>query len=542
MMAEKRRTKYMLQKEQEKLVQKAASSQPSFAGYTTNTTTKARLNKRARLLAYNLSNFTYGGSGGYEGAGASRTSRHWAYSRGVADAEILGDLQTLRERSRDLYRNNAVGRGAVGTMTSNVIGSGLKFQSAIDRDYLGMDEESADLWETNAERKFENWATSVDCDAARSSDFYDLQDLAYSSYLQSGECFVLLPIIERGGKFQLCLQLVEADMVQNSPGQYTNKNMRDGIEVDDYGAPISYSIRLDIAKWKKVLAYGEKTNRFNVIHLFRQERPGQSRGVPFLSAVLENVKELGRYNKSELAAAVIASMFTVFIKSNNENALNTVIDDELETSTNASTEDDFDYTLAPGAVYRLEENEDIDLANPTRPNTAYEQFITAQLREIGMALQIPYEVLAKQFNSSYSASRASRIEAYRYFLKERNRFARRFCQVIYEEWLTEEILNMRVPAFGFFESTDMKKAWSGAQWIGESMGQIDENKEVKAAVERVNNLFSTRSQETIQMNGGDFMRNLKKQIREAKVILELKQIESQIKQLETNTELEASVA
>jgi len=496
----------------------------------------ARPVKRARSYsAYNLNNFYYGGSGAYEGAGSSRTTRHWSYSRGVADAEMLGDLQALRERSRDLCRNNAVGRGAVATMTSNVIGAGLKFQAVIDRDYLGMAEEEADIWETSVERKWENWAGSLDCDAARSSDFYDLQDLAFSAYLQSGECFVLLPILSRRGRFQLCIQLVEADLVQNAPGQYSDKNMRDGIEVDNYGAPISYSIRLDQAEWKKVQAYGERSGRPNVIHLYRQERPGQSRGVPFLASVLENIKELGRYNKSELAAAVISSMFTVFIKSNNENALSTALDDELDIATNASTEDDLDYTLAPGAVYRLEDDESIDLANPTRPNTAYEQFITAQLREIGMALQIPYEILSKQFQSSYSASRAARIEAWKYFMKERQRFSRRFCQVIYEEWLTEEILNMRIPAFGYFDNYDIRKAWTGGQWIGESMGQIDEGKEVKAAQLRVENNFTTRTQETIQMNGGDFMKNVKKQIREAKALLELKQLENEIKQLEEGT-------
>jgi len=494
----------------------------------------ARPVKRARSYsAYNLNNYFYGGSGAYDGAKDSRTSRHWSPSAGVADAEMLGDLQPLREKSRDLFRNNAIGRGAILTMTSNIIGAGLKFQSAIDRDYLGMTEDEADTWETNTERKWENWAGSVNCDSAKSSDFYDIQDLAYSSYLQSGECFVLLPILQRHGRYQVCVQLVEADMIQNAPGQYSNKNTRDGIEVDDYGAPVSYSIRLDQADWKIVKAYGEKTDRPNVIHLFKKERPGQSKGVPFLASVIENIKELGRYNKSELAAAVISSMFTVFIKSNNENALKTPLDDDLETDTNASTSDDLDYTLAPGAVYKLEDDESIDLANPQRPNTAYGEFISAQLREIGMSLQIPYEILAKQFQSSYSASRAARLEAWKYFKKERQKFSRRFCQVIYEEWLTEEILNMRIPAFSYFENIDIRKAWSGAQWIGESMGQVDEGKEVKAAELRVNSNFSTRTQETMQMNGGDFTKNVRKQIREAKALLELKQIEAEIKLLDS---------
>jgi lambda family phage portal protein len=467
-----------------------------------------------------LNNFFYTQSGGgYEGAGSGRGLKNWQYTQGLADSEILGDLNTLRERSRDLYRNNAIGRGAIGTMVMNVIGSGLHLQSAIDREYLGIDDDIADAWETNVERKFDNWATAKNCDAARSSNFYDLEWLAFMSYLQSGEVFALLPLLERDGRLQLCIQLIEADFVQNGPGQYTNKNMRDGIKVDEYGAPIEYSIRTDQATWKSVKAYGEKTSRPNILHLFRQERPGQSRGVPFLASVLENIKELGRYNKSELAAAVVSAMFTVFIKSNNPDALDNPLAGTTAPVTSTDGDADyFDYTLAPAAVHHLEDNEDITFANPMRPNTAYEAFINAQLREIGMALQIPYEILAKQFLSSYSASRASRIEAWRFFMTERLKFARDFCQVIYEEWLTEEILQARIPAGGFFSSVDVKKAWCVAEWNGETMGQIDEQKEVNAAILKVQNGFSTYQKETAALNGGDFQRNTRKLKRERAIL------------------------
>ena len=88
----------------------------------------ANLNRRARRVsAYNMYNYLYGGAGGgYSGAGDNRVTRHWTYSGGAADSETLADIQTLRERSRDLYRNNAIGRGAICTLSNNVIASGLR--------------------------------------------------------------------------------------------------------------------------------------------------------------------------------------------------------------------------------------------------------------------------------------------------------------------------------------------------------------------------------------------------------------------------------
>jgi len=475
---------------------------------------------RTNRVPMDMINYFFGGGGAYEGAGIGRVFKNWQYSQGVADAEILGDLPALRERSRDLYRNNPIGRGVINTMVTNVIGSGIRLQAAPDRTFLGLTDDYAETWEDNVERKFNNWANSKDCDSSRMSTFYDIQNLAFLSYCQSGEVFALLPVRTRGKTDQLCIQLVEADLVQNGPGQFTGKDCRDGIELNDDGEPISYTIRTDTVEWQKILAYGAKTNRPNIIHVFRQERPGQSRGVPMLASVIENIKQADRGSKAVLASMVVQSLFAAFIKSTNPNALAPPIPQVEGSITSESTYDDdeLDYTLAPGAVMKLKPEEDVTFANPNQPKSEFEAFMMAHLVWIGMATGIPYEILSKKFLASYSASRASRIEAWRFFLAERSKFNRDFNQIIYKEWLTFEILSNRIPAPGFFNSIDIQEAYCRAEWLGSSMGQIDEQKEVAAAWERVQHGFSTFTQETAAMNGGDFTRNAKRLNREAALI------------------------
>ena len=88
----------------------------------------------------------------FDGASRSRRGlKEWNPLGGSPDADILFDLEALRDRSRDLVRNNAIASGAIKTKITNVIGAGLRLRSHIDRDALGMDEEAAGAWET------ENW-------------------------------------------------------------------------------------------------------------------------------------------------------------------------------------------------------------------------------------------------------------------------------------------------------------------------------------------------------------------------------------------------
>src|SRR5690606_20406351 len=113
--------------------------------------------------------------------------------------------------------------------------------------------------------------------------------------------------------------------------------------------------------------------------------------------------------------------------------------------------DENSYELAAGAIISLGENESIEQANPMRNNSSFDGFVKAVCRQIGSALEVPYELLLKHFTASYSASRAALLEAWKMFRKRRAWMAARFCQPVYEEWLTEAILLGRIDAPGFFD-------------------------------------------------------------------------------------------
>lgn len=451
---------------------------------------------------------------GYSRHGASQSKKTFAgwFSKGGSPTEdIVKNLSLLRERSRDLYMGVPIATGALKTIRTNVIGSGLRLNASVDADFLGLSDEESRHWERNVEREFSLWADTQHCDAARMCTFGQLQALAVLSALMNGDVFASLPVIKRKGSvYDLRVSLIEGDKVCN-PTDRILPHVYGGVEVGEFGDPLAYWLAkhhpgsTEVLKriWTRVPAFGAKTGRRNVLHILQDfERPGQHRGVPVLAPVIESLKQLGRYTDAELVAAVVSGMFTVFIKSASPDM--PIGEGGVPRHEQLDQIEANDIEMAPGGVVGLAEGESVETANPGRPNTAFDGFVTAICRQIGAALELPYELLIKHFTASYSASRAALLEAWKMFRMRREWIIQTFCQPIYEEWLAEAIAKGRVCAPGFFNAPEVRAAWCGAQWYGPSQGQLDPLKEVKAAKIRVDEDFSTRERETAELTGANF--------------------------------------
>ena len=465
------------------------------------------------------------GYGEHGASGKKKSLIGWLTSSGSVLEDIERNIPKLRERSRDLYMGAPLATGALKTIRTNVVGSGLKLNAQIDYEYLGMTLEEADAWETKVEREFNLWADSIHCDAQRMNNFYELQQLAFISQLMSGDSFVLLPLIPRPNMpYDLRIQIIEADRVCNPYNKLFDAENKivNGVEIDTKGEVIAYHIAqnhpntISIQKnnWIRVRKFGASTGRPNVIHLMESERPEQRRGVPILAPVIESLKQLTRYTEAELMAAVVSGMYTVFIKTENPD---NEVPGQFIANSDQLDDDDINYELGNGAIVALGENEDITISNPGRPNAAFDGFVMSICRQIGSALELPYELLIKHFSASYSASRASLLEAWKMFRMRRSWLANDFCQPIYEEFLAEAIAKERIHAPGFFTDPIARKAYCTAEWNGPSQGQIDPLKEVRAAAKRVEEGFSTRTRETVELGNGDFFRNNRLRIVEEKL-------------------------
>lgn len=459
------------------------------------------------------------GYGNYGANSSRKAQRNWFWQSRSPKEDIDLNVDELRQKCRDTYYGAPIATSAIKTTRTNVVGSGLKPRPNIDAEFLGLTEEEAATWERHTMREFKLWAESTNCDLERINNFYEMQQLAFMSWLMNGDVFALLPFNKRPNMpYDLRIQLIEADRVCNPTNYPVDYNkIVEGVERNSQGEIVAYHIcnvhpkgfYSESKTWKRVLAYGPTTGRRNVLHCMMQERIGQNRGVPLLAPVIEAIKQLGRYTDAELMAAVISGMFTVFIETPSPEQKIGEDNEQYESEDEAS-----EMSLGSGAIIALNEGEKANIANPGRPNTAFDGFVSSLCRQIGAAIEIPPELLLKQFTNSYSASRGALLEAWKTFKMYRTWLSNDFCQPIYEEWLTEAVSKGRIYAPGYFQDSLIRKAYSNCLWNGPSQGQLDPVKEANASKIRVEEGFSTRQQESIEINGSDFFENNRQRIRE----------------------------
>lgn len=477
---------------------------------------------------------------GYSHYGANRTGANmlgWNSYSGSAKEDIEDNLDVLRQRSRDAYMGIPTATAALKTLRTNVIAGGLMPSPQIDGEFLRMTNEQVEELQAQILREFSLWADSPVCDADRVDDFYSLQQLAYMGSLMNGDSFAVLQTKKRPGcPYDLRVRLVEADRVC-SPGYHdrqtrsvveghTVESIIQGVETDADGEikaywiadkhPRSYTT-LKLQDWKRVEVYSG-TGRKNVLHVMSRERAGQRRGVPLLAPVLETLKQLERYADAETTAALLGAIFTVFVKKggvSDETPFGQILQQEMIKRMGMERNPN-DLALGSGLIVDLELGETIDTVETQHPHSGYDTFMMARTKQASAAMEIPVEVLFKRFDSQFSSARGALNEFWRTCGMQREWFAEDFCQPVYETWFAEAVARGRIRAPGFFDDPAIRKAYTDCKWNGPSKTALNPSQEVEAAMKRVAEGFSTAEEETAQLTGGDYNRNIRKRLVEAK--------------------------
>lgn len=490
---------------------------------------------------------------GYGDAGASVTRRalkSFIAKSGAPTEDINWNNSTLRQRGRMLYMASPVATSAINTNRTKIVGTGLQLESRIDRETLGLSPEAAKTWQKKTEAEFALWASKKEnCDAIGINNFAALQQLALKSWLMSGDVF---PLFKRydptpSNPYSLRIHLIEADRV-STPTKFssgalgmtegknpdTGNKIYDGVEVDGNGMVVAYHIRdtypgqitTSDTKWTRVEAYGKKTGLPNILHIMDSERADQYRGVTYLAQVIEPLLQLRRYTESELMSALVQSFFSAWIRTKGADLTEIPISEvgagdiagvPVENPDGISNSEN-EYEMGPGSITHLAEGEDVIFGNPNIPNAGFESFVKTLCRLIGAALELPYDVLIKEYNSSFSAARGALMDAWDAFRMRRVWFVDDFCRPTYEVFLAEAVALGRIKAPGFFDDPLIRAAWCGARWIGPVQVQLDPLKEVKAAVADVDRGFKTHEQVTLERGGGDWEENVENLKRENEML------------------------
>jgi len=405
---------------------------------------------------------------GYDAAKTDRTNSRWSTQNRHPDLELQGDADTTRARVRDLIRNNAYAKGILRALLRNVVGVGIKPQplTAVE----DFNRRCEDLWN----------AWNEEADAAGRRSFYEMQQLAYSETHEAGE--VLINHVElpndRGRVLPFAIELIDADriagdhMFPRSINNDTGNAVRRGVETDALGRTVAFW--LYNTHPNDVNTYAARPQRISsesFVHLFKQTRVGQTRGISTFAPVVSWIKSLGYYTDNELQASAVASCFTAAVTTlagPADGSLGDATDDDA-TDSDSNT---FEY-LQPGMVARLLPGETIDSINPSRPNVDAGAWISLMIRSMGSGMGVSYERIARDYSqTNFSSNRASDLEDRREFRMDQRWLISRWLKPTWVKFITACVIAGKkgfpsVTQFLADQDTYTKHEWQppGWEWV-----------------------------------------------------------------------------
>ena len=463
----------------------------------------------------------------YAGAEANRLTNNKKPRNQAADSELLGPFgaDALRAWGRELVRNNAYAWGVVDTIVSSVVGLGINAQSMIETPQ-GEDVEDVNYARDKA---WSEWCEV--CDINGQYTFAELQQICQREICEAGEVLihvVNLPSVTYRGIYRpvpLALEIIEADRLATerdtyAVGKQTSNKIIRGVEMDELGRPVAYWIYPEHPNSPYVTKNRtpERIDAKNIIHLFRRDRIGQSRGVTWFAPVMSWLRDLGVYVDNEIQASAVASCFGVAITTNGTPGPGLMPSGEGETTDANGNRLDY---LEPAMVTYLQPGESIESINPGRPNSASEPWINLMLRGIAVGTGLSYEIVARDYSkTSYSSSRTSQLEDRRRFRRWQRYLVNHLCQPVWDRFCEAAALNGNESFPTMSEILEDRRGSTCVEWQTTEWEWVDPQSEQTASEKAVNSLQSTMAAE-IGSRGGNWRQVLYQRAKEEKLKKEL---------------------
>lgn len=398
---------------------------------------------------------------GYEGAQGGRRLSTWHASSGGANVLIGSSLTTLRTRVRDAIRNNPYAAHAMESLAANIVGTGIVPNWRL-KDMPELKAQLQELWL--------DWTDEADADGLM--DFYGMQELITKTLAQSGECLVRLRPrrLSDGLSVPLQLQVLEPDYLDEfKDGKMENGNTaKMGIEFDALGRRAAYWLYKEHPGEHNLSSFQSvRVPASQVLHIYRVDRPGQLRGVPWLTPSMVRLHLLDKYEDAELARKQTAALFAAFITTPAE-------EDPIGAAVGFGADvdrDDYDNpmaTLEPGILQYLVPGEDVKFSEPADVGTNYEVFMKMQQRAIATGIGITYEQLTGDLAGvTFSSIRAGMMEFRRKAETiQHHILVYQFCRKVVQAWMAMAVASgaVKIPDFRTNRRKYLRVAWQPCGW------------------------------------------------------------------------------
>lgn len=437
----------------------------------------------------------------YAGAAWGRTTADWITLSTSADAELYTGLRTLRNRTRQLVRDNEYAKQALRLIVNNVVGQGIGLQAQVNkRRGQQLDEDTnsriEDLWTL--------WGSKARwCHTGGRLSWADLQRQVIRSVAESGEVLirkVRKPFSESPVPF--ALEVIESDqLVDNWSGRVGNagNEIRMGVEVDTWQRPVAYWLyprhpgdtqRTGVPQSNDYIRVPAE----EVIHLALFERPNQTRGVPWFHAAMMKLRHMGGYEEAEIVRARASASIMGFIQTPE-------VDMPGQGSEDGVVNGERVMDLSPGVIKELAPGEVFNGFDPSSANPAIEPFMRFMLRSFAAGAGISYESLSRDYSqSNYSGARMGLLDDRDNWRVLQQWLISSLHQEVFEAWTEMAVLSsaLELPAY-----ETRPHLYHTVRWMPRGWDWVDPAKEVAAAkAARRAGFMSTA--DIVAAKGGDY--------------------------------------
>jgi lambda family phage portal protein len=394
---------------------------------------------------------------GYDAAKTYSTSDWVSATKTSANVEIAAARERLVQKSRDLYRNNPFHIRAVNTIVNNTVGAGILANIKGKKSQV---KKLNELWRLVTD--------STLCDSEGRNNFYGLQALAMKAIVDSGENLALKEITPEAPK----VRLLESDYIKSDKDEGRIKN---GIEFDNKGLRTKYYLYKTHPGDKGATDDFVTVPADRVAHAFKQDRPGQIRGVPWAHAVIETLKDIADYQWATIVSKKVAACFVGFITTGGS--------DSVLDPSDLKAKREAELKMEPGTFRYGGPGEDIKFSSPP-PTQGYSEFFRESMRAVASGYGVSYEAMTGDYSQvNYSSGRMGHLEFRRNIDSWRwNVIIPQFCDP-YFKWFLEWAETQGVNTLGVT-----------VEWVPPAPTSIDPTKEIEALKREVRSGFKSYGQ------------------------------------------------